>query len=474
MKPVVGNLKNHDFFNKINSIVMMVTLAGILVLVNIIAEKLPWAYDMTAEKIYTLSDQTQKVINQLNRQITMIAFYQEGMEDPTIKSLLEEYRKAGKGKIGLEYIDAEKNPAAAKKYDLNNESISNGSIIIVCDGKAKKISQFEMFTSNAYGRTFSGEQQFTGAIIHLTAQKFSKVDFLEGHQEMNPNKDLSTLKGRIESEASVVESLNLLKSNSVLKNVDIMVIASPKRDINVAEMANLQKFLEKGGRAIFMFDVLGPSTQLPNFNNLLKVYGITIKNNFVAEENSESFYANRKNYLVPEYTEQRIVSKLKSENLAVFFPYAGNIDILKEVDPTVTVEPLLRSTSKSWIRYHVTDTHANKTDSDQSGPAILAVAITKDNSELKYPKTKIIVIYNARFAMDEMIDVQGNYDFIMNTFSWVQDKEESIAIRPKMMGANLMFVKGAQSVILMIVSIIVIPMVAFGTGLLVWLRRRHR
>jgi ABC-type uncharacterized transport system involved in gliding motility auxiliary subunit len=452
---------------------MMIALAGILVLVNIIADKLPWTYDMTAEKIYTLSDQTQKVINLLNKQITIIAFFQEGAEDPTIKSLLEEYRKAGRGKIELEYIDAEKNPAAAKKYDLNNEGISNGSIVFLCDGKAKKINQFEMFTSNDYGRSFSGEQQFTGAIIYLTVPKFTKVGFLEGHQEMDSNVDLAKLKGRLESEASIVESLNLLRTNSVPSDVNVLMIASPKRDLNAAEMANLQDFLEKGGRAIFMFDVLGPGTQLSNFNNLLKVYGIAIKNNFVAEENSDSFYANRKNYLVPDYSEQSIVSKLKSENLAVFLPYAGNIDILKEVDPTITVEPLLRSTQKSWIRYHVTDISANKTGSDKSGPANLAVAITKDNSELKYPKTKIIVIYNARFAKDNMIDVQGNYDFIMNAFGWVQDKEESIAIRPKMMGANLMFVKGTQSIILMIVSIIVIPMVAFGTGLFVWLRRRH-
>lgn len=462
-----------DFASRLNSIIMMIALIGILVMMNVIADRLPWTYDMTVSKIFTLSDQTQKVLQSLSKKVEIIAFYQEGTEDRMVKTLLEEYQKAAPGRIKFHIIDADKEPALAKKYDINNEGISNGCIVFACDGKVKKISQIQIVTPGEYGRTFNGEQQFTGAIIYITAQRFQKVYFLEGHQEMNPNDDISKLKGRIEGEASVVESLNLLKSGSIPQDADVIVSASPKRDLMVEEKMKLQDFLEKGGRAIFMFDILNPNTQLPQFNELLKGYGIAIHNNFVVEEDSQSFYSNNKMCLVPDYEDQSIVTKLKSDNLYVFLPYAGKIDMIQGTSSTIKVEPLLKTSAQSWVRSNVLDETPNKTAADQSGPAVLAVAITKDNSNEKYRETKMVVTYNAKFATDGMLDMQGNFDFIMNAFSWVQDHKESMAVRPKMLDTKRMYVKGVQSIGLMVLSVLVIPLIAFGAGFFVWLRRKH-
>lgn len=470
-----GMIKRKDWLNKLNSLVVLGIMIAILVLANVIAGKLPWTYDMTSEKVFTLSDQTIRVLEGLTKQITIVAFFQEGAADPMIKALLEEYRKAGKGKLRIDDLDAEKNPAAAKKYDLNNEGISNGTVILECGNKVKKISKFEITTLNetGYGKSFNGEQLFTGAIINLTTEQFPKIYFLEGHQEMTLTADLTKLKKRLEGEAQVVESLNLIKADTVPQDADVVAVPSPKRDLNSDEGKKLQDYLERGGRAVFLFDILNPETHLPNFNSLLRIYGIAVNNNFVVEEDSESFYSNNKMYLVPDYTGHSIVEKLQKENLYTLLPYAGKIEILNEGDPTVTVEPLLMSTSKSWIRYHVKDTTPAKTESDRSGPAELGVAVTKDNTDFKNRETKIVVVYNAKLAADNIIDMQGNYDFLMNAFSWVEGKKEFMAVRPKMLDTNKMFVTGALSMLLMALSVLIIPMIAFGTGLVVWMRRRH-
>ncbi|HEX3048402.1 MAG TPA: GldG family protein [Bacillota bacterium] len=468
-----GNNLHSGFFKKINTIISGVVLLGIIIVVNLIANQLPWSYDMTADKIFTLSSQTLKVIADLKKPLKIFAFFPEGDGDPSIKTLLGAYRRAGGGKIQLTYIDADKNPAAAKKFDRNNEGVANGTIIFDWNGKIRKINKLDLITPNDYGKTFTGEQQFTAAITYLTAAKFQKVYFIQGHQELNLENDLSQLKTRLMNEANTIQTINLIKSDADLKKADLIAVISPKRDLSGIEKTQLQDYLEKGGRGLFLFDIQSPDVELPNFSDLLTPYGISIRNNFVVEEDSDSFYSDSKMYLVPYYTEQPIVNQLKNNNLLTVLPYAGNIDTLSDIDRTVTVEPLLKSSKTSWIRYNVKDATPTKTDSDKSGPANLAVAVTKDNTELKYPETKIVVIYNAKFILDSMLDMQGNYDLFMNAFSWLQDQKDSIAIRPKMIGTNMMFLKGTQSIILIIIAVLVIPLVVFGVGLFVWLRRRH-
>lgn len=469
----LGGILHQGLFQKINTIIFGAILLGIIIVVNMIADQLPWTYDMTADKIFTLSSQTLKVIADLKKPLKIFAFFQEGDGDQSIKILLEAYRRAGRQKIELAYIDADKNPAAAKKFDVNNEGITNGAIIFEWNGRFKKINKLDLISPNDYGKTFTGEQQFTAAITYLTAEKFQKVFFIQGHQELNLDNDLSKLKTRLANEANTIQTMNLVKSDADLKKADLVVVISPKRDLSDIEKIQLQDYLEKGGRGLFLFDIQSPDVQLTNFSNLLTPYGISIRNNFVVEEDSDSFYSNNKMYLVPYYTEQPIVNQLKSNNLLTVLPYAGNIDTLSNIDRTVTVESLLKSSRNSWIRYNVKDTTPLKTNSDKSGPANPAVAITKDNTELKYRETKIVVIYNAKFILDSMLDMQGNYDFFMNAFNWLQDQKDSIAVRPKMIGTNMMFLKGTQSIILIIISVLVIPLIAFGAGLFVWLRRRH-
>ena len=460
--------------NRLNSIMLILLLIAILVIANVAADKLPWKYDMTTERIFSLSDQTEKVIKNLNSTINITAFYQEGKEDTTVKALLEEYVKAGKGKISLEFVDAERDPVVAKKFDRNNEGIFNESILFESGGNIKKVNSSDIYSlNNAYGKSFSGEQQFTGAILNISAPELTKVYFLEGHQETKLNEDLFKLRGKIESEACIAESLNLVKANGVPKDAGVLVVVSPKRDLSNEERVMLSDFLSGGGRMILLLDVLGTETKLDNFGGLLEFYGIGIKNNFVVEENQNFFYSNNNMYLVPDYTDQSIVESLKEENMAIIFPYSLNLELLKTNDKNLIVEPILRTSDESWSRYNITDATPTKTEQDIAGPANVAVAVERDNSDDRQKNTKIFAAGNAKFVGNDMLDVQGNVDLFMNAVNWVQDKKEAIAIRSKIINSNQMAVNGTMFIVLLAVSILGIPMLAFGAGISVWVRRRH-
>ncbi len=469
-------LKSKRFLKKLASAFIILAVIAILFLVNVLADMLPWTYDMTAEKIFTLSEQTSRILGSLKSEVNVVAFSEEGAEDQMVKVLLEEYRRSGKGLIKVEYVDADRKPAVVKKYDLNNEGISNGSIVFESGGRIKKINKSDVYILNdyAYGKAFNGEQQFTGAIIHVTSGQLPKVYFLEGHRETDLSGDLSKLKSRIEGEAHLVESLNILKTESIPQDADCIIVVSPKIDLSENEKEVFKDYLGKGGRVIFLFDIIGQGEPLPNFNSLLKSYGIQYINNFVVEEDSNSFYSDNKMFLVPYYNiKQSIVEKLNDEKLFVLLPFSCNLKLMNEIDRTVIVETLLQSSEKSWIRYDINDATPTKTDADEAGPATLAVAVSKDNTDLRYDQTKMVIVGNSRFIENEYIETQGNFNFLMNALNWAEGKDESIGIRPKSMNTNTMFVKGELYTIILILSVLVIPLIAFVTGLVVWLRRRH-
>lgn len=468
------SFKYKGFFKSINDIALIVVLIVILILVNIIANRLPFKYDMTFEKIFSLSDQTKNVIRELKQDVKIVAFYQEGKEDETVKALLDEYVGAGEGKIKVEYLDAEKNPMIAKNYDIDNQGVLNESIVFESNGNIKKVNSTDIYTLNdAYGKAFSGEQQFTGAILYVAAPKLSKVYFLEGHEETNLNEDLFKLKGKIETEAHVVESLNLIKEGGIPEDADVIVVVSPKRDIGNEEKEVLKDYLGKGGRALFLFDVLSADVQLPNFSEIMKTFGIGIKNNFIIENDRNSFYSNNTLYLVPNYTEHVIVAGIKSESLATILPYSLNLELLKSDDSNLIIEPILKTSNNSWARYNLMDASPNKSAEDVEGPTNVAVSVTRDNTDDRYEATKIVAFGNSKFVENNMLDIQGNIDLFMNSVNWVLDKKEAISIRAKMMNSNKLIVKGVSYIVLLVVSILVIPLLVFGTGWIIWLRRRH-
>lgn len=461
---------------KAYSALMILAVTAAIVLINVLADELPWSYDMTTERLFTLSEQTKTVLSGLREPVNIIVLAEEGSEDKTIQALLDEYRKYGNGMIRVETIDADRNPAAVRKYDVNGEGISNGTVVFESGGRIQTVSQFDIYVLHDYalGKTFYGEQQFTGAILHVTSDELPTVYFLEGHGEPDIGVDLSRLTARIETEAYIVKTLNLQREGSVPGDASCIVVVFPKTDLSGEEKELLRKYLFEGGRAIILFDIRTQDTELTNLNGLLLPYGVRYTNNFVVEENSQNFYSGNKMYLIPQYnTKHSIVEKLYTDRLFVLFPFASGIDVLSDRDRTINVEPLLVSSDQSWIRYNLEDATATQTDADVSGPATLAVAVSKNNADLRHDDTRIIVAGDAGFVDNEFIDIQGNFNLFLNALNWVEDKGDAITIRPKTMNTNVLYVPGELYTVVLIVSVLVLPLLAFLTGFVVWLRRRH-
>src|SRR5260370_437622 len=106
------------FFGTVSAVSALV-LVGALAGANYIAVKKPKSWDLTKDKLYTLSDQTQGVLKGLKDEVKVKAFY--SASEPEFGELDQRLRqyKAQTDKLTVEVVDPFKHPALVKELNIS-------------------------------------------------------------------------------------------------------------------------------------------------------------------------------------------------------------------------------------------------------------------------------------------------------------------------------------------------------------------
>ena len=104
-----------------NVAISIIFLVGIMVIINVIVNrKFDLTADMTADKLYTLSDQTKNILRGLDREVRVVAFFSDHTDNPRMQNQLAFARDVlGRyaretDKLEVEFIDPTTNPQAAR------------------------------------------------------------------------------------------------------------------------------------------------------------------------------------------------------------------------------------------------------------------------------------------------------------------------------------------------------------------------
>ena len=127
----------------------VVLLLGLLIAINYISNRQNKRWDLTQNSVFSISDQTKKVVSSLKKPVAVKVFYQAGGMLATYRDRLDEYAHQS-SLFTVEYIDADKNPSEAKQYQIQNY----GTVIFEYDGRTERA-------------TSSQEQDLTNALIKV-------------------------------------------------------------------------------------------------------------------------------------------------------------------------------------------------------------------------------------------------------------------------------------------------------------------
>jgi len=239
------------------AIVSAIVALGILVAVNYLAVRHNKRWDLTAAKQYTLSDQTRKILEGLQKPVT-IKVFAPSTDFPRFRERLDEYQYATK-QVSTEYIDMIKQPTRAQQYQVQTV----GTVVFEYDGRTERVAS-------------DGEQELTNGLIKVVQGTQQKVYFVLGHGEKSMdgsgNDSYSVVSTSLGSENYTVDKLVLAQQTDVPADASVLIIAGPKTDLFAPEIDMLKRYLAKGGKVLLMIDPPDKpeSGAIPNLTGLLK------------------------------------------------------------------------------------------------------------------------------------------------------------------------------------------------------------
>lgn len=458
------------------STLLIVIFVAIVVVINMIVGKLPSKYtqiDISDQQLYSIGDETKKVLNNLDKDVTIYQIAQSGSEDETISNLLQKYADESKH-VKVELKDPVVSPKFVSEY--TSDQVSSNSLIVACGDRNKVVNYNDMYESTMDYNTYSyqttgfdGEGQITSAIAYVTTENLPVLYTLEGHGEKELD---STIKEDIEKANMEIKTLNLISEGSVPDDAACLLIDSPSSDISEDEKTALLDYLENGGKAMVFSDYT--ESTLSNFAAVLENYGVKAADGIVFEGDNQHYGMQMPYYLLPTVNSTDASSETASSGYYIIMPYAQGIQKLDDVRDTVTVEDILTTSDSAYSKTNLQSETLEKEDGDVEGPFALGVSIKEDVGDGK--KTQMIY-YSSSYIMDSQMNQLvsgGNEKLVTESLNSMVSTEETttVSIPSKSLEVSYLTISDYDASFWKICTIGLIPGIFLVAGFVIWFKRR--
>ena len=444
-----------------NTIVAILAMLGILILINFIAIKENVRWDLTKNKKYTLSDQTKKVLENLDEEIDVTLFYQTGNpERENAENLIKEYQEIN-NKINYQLVDPDKKPTEAKKYGIERY----GTTVFEQGDK----------TEQAVAAT---ETDFTSSILKLSRDEEKHIYFLEGHGEKDIDAmdeiNYGLVKTSLEKEGYKVSKLSLLTKPEIPEDASVIVIAGPQKKLLDKESEAIEKYIDNGGKLFLLLDPLSEVKGSTGFSKFLTKWGIHSDRNVVIDS-EQYFWTDPSAPVISSWEPHQITDKLP----AAFFPGVGEISPADNAPVEFMVTSLAKTSANSWLEKDLNNKQVQFDEgTDVMGPVSIAVAAQEQSQaaegEEEGKNARLVVVGDSDFASSGFSDALGNQDFFLNSINFLAEDEELISIRPKEEEQRTVALTGRQAQMIFYSTVFGMPAMVIITGILVWVMRRKK
>ena len=439
--------------------VYIVVILAIISVANVLANRYNKSYDSTSNKRFSLSDQTAKIVKGLS-QPASVTYFDKTSNFAAAKDLLGRYTTLSP-RIHLDYVDPDKNPQAARAAGISKY----GTTIVQIGAKKEEAKNMT-------------EEDVTGAFIRDLKNNTRTVCFVSGsgeHQIDDTDRNgFSHLKDVLGKDDYKPKSISLLEKAEVPADCTVLVVGGPKNDYQQPEVDAIKKYVEQGGRALFLLDpplkIGKPTADNEALTAVLQGWGVSVEKNLLLDENpvGQLMGVGPQVALISSYASHPIVNEMKGT--ATGFPLSRTLTI-KNTDKT-TVQKLFDSSESSFATAKLDSPNVNSNDPKNiKGPLTIGAAGSyktgKENSEGRF-----VVIGTSIWADNAFLNFNGNGDLASNIMNWLSSDEDLISIRPKPQEDRKITMTRAQFGWVRLSSQFLFPGALLLAGLSVWWRRR--
>lgn len=419
-----------------NAVASVALLGTVLIGANYLATRRHKTFDLTQNRINSLSDQTLQILAKLPAPLRLTYFYASRQIDPSAQSLLDAYARAS-DKVRVESVSALREPSRVPPS-------FNGAPLLVAqlerDGKAAPKQEVSV----------ADEQNLSSALLKLLEPKARTLYFLSGHGEVAPTQ-IPELQSALETQNYNLKTLSLLSNGAKIPaDAAALVIMAPQVDLGAREAQILSAYFAQKGRLIFL---LSPARQkLPRFEALLKSWSAIVGSGAVFDDQQAYQSPQLPVGVRGDGTRHPILRGVAGD---VVFPGAVP---LRAAPNAQGFTPLFQSSNNSQAVLPDGKSAAR-------GPFVLAAAIERGQS-------RAVISSSASLATAEGLRLFGNQSFVLSSVNWAVGNDALVSIPPKTPLSTTLQMPDATARFAAIFSVVVLPLLALAIGAAVWWKRR--
>ena len=282
----------------------------------------------------------------------------------------------------------------------------------------------------------------------------------------------------------VAEEFSLL-GGVIPDDADVIAIVGPTRPYTEAEIAALDAFLDRGGRALVALDPLiepDGTMRQTRLEAFLAGRGVMVNDDLVVDPSRKLPFFDLSAVYLTDFADHPVTTGL--DGIAVLFTVTRSL-IADADDARILVE----TSAEGWGETDLGMLLRGEPvvfdgGLDTEGPVATVVVVESpsrepeadgggDLTEDAESKSRLAVFGDSDFLTDVDIGNAGNEILAMNTLNWLCARDHSMGIPPHDMESMSLYIDQQKMRIILVVVLLVMPGAAIAMGIMVWRRRRH-
>jgi ABC-type uncharacterized transport system involved in gliding motility auxiliary subunit len=440
------------FFSEFVGIILVCGIWGII---NYLGYKNSFQWDVSSDRINSLSEQSKLIVNQIKPGSSAILYAKRENWDQVLP-ILRLYQKENKNLV-LNAIDIELAPHKAREL-----GVQQFPVILIKQGNASTIVEA------------MDELAITNGFLKLSQNKTIRIYYTTGHGELEvedtSNEGASVLMTMIKNSNMELLPLSLMKIDKIPEDASAILSLGPQDGFLKNELSLLNDYLSKGGRYLLTVSPDFKGDRLNGLRELLTHFGIRFNNDIVLDRLSSVHNVDASIPIVEKYNSQHPI--MKNFKATTIFPMTSSIESLENDD--FSFEALVQTSPfpASWAEKNLKQVQDGKVTfdpQDKKGPIVLAgIVFEKAKNDLE---TKIGIIGSTSLIVNGYANQSPNFNLFLNILSWLVGNEGLISLNRPVLNHERIMMSSPQIGTIFYFSVIFLPMGLFSFAFYLYRRR---
>jgi ABC-type uncharacterized transport system len=454
--------------------------------------------DLTEGAQYTLSEQTRQVLGSLEEPVTLVALLQpeftrvpNGLSEVQARAieyvvnLLREYEIASDGQVTVRRLSPSRDRLEAE--ELSREfSLTRYNVVVVRGPERHRVVTLEDMVTIDRGYAqpptiqpaelidLHGEAPLTSALLDVAHKDAPRVGFLRGFGGPSTadtgDFGLFLFQEQVRGQGLQPEDVDLSVTPEVPEGLAALVVWGPELPIGARVRDALLAFHDRGGALLIGVD---PLHEDPELEELLARLGVQREHALLCRDDTYAEGMRRSQLAITQFaSEHPITAPIARQGTFAGLASVGGLARSREAAAGDSLVTLVAGPGEAFGDLPSGGGGPGDFtlgDGEVRGPRQLAVAVTGAGGRVVVFGTDSFL--TAAFLRDE--GGPANSDLGLNALSWLVQREESIAARPKPVYESRVDLTPDEQGRIVLYVIVLLPLGGVALGLLVWLARRR-